>query len=52
VTSAIVAGVDKVSHWRKKLSPSQIDNILRVVDEFGLSHLYGSSVMPLDHDAS
>jgi len=46
--SAVVAGTDKIGNWKQKLSRSQIDNILRVVDEFGLSHLYGDSSMPLD----
>lgn len=46
VTSAIVTGADRIKGWQKKLSPSQIDNILRTVDAFGLSHLYGESVSP------
>ncbi len=45
--SAIAAGKDKLSNWKKELSASQIDNILGVVDAFGLSYLYGDSVLPL-----
>ena len=52
VTSAIVTGIDKLSGWRKKLSPSQIDNILRIVDGFGLSQLYDASLLPLKKDAT
>lgn len=52
VTSAIVTGTDKLTSWKKKLNPSQIDNILRIVDMFGLSHLYGSSLLPLNKDAT
>lgn len=46
-TSAVVTGTDKLKHWKKKLSATQIDNILRVVDAFGLGHLYGDSFLPL-----
>ena len=46
--SAVANGTDKIGNWKQTLSHSQIDNILRVVDEFGLSHLYGDSSMPLD----
>jgi hypothetical protein len=52
VTSAVVTGVDKISSWRNKLSPPQIDNILGIVDQFGLSHLYDASLMPLKKDAN
>jgi hypothetical protein len=31
------------------LTPGQIDNVLAVVDAFGLGHIYGESVMPLAH---
>lgn len=51
-TSAVVTGTDKISGWGKKLSPSQIENILRVVDKFGLSHLYGDSYLPLNKNAA
>jgi hypothetical protein len=48
-TSAVVSGEDKITQWKKKLSPTQIDNILRVVASFGLNHLYADSVLPLDN---
>ena len=41
--SAVVTGTDKIEGWKKKLSHSQIDNILRIVQGFGLSHLYGDT---------
>ena len=47
-TSAVVTGTDKINSWQKKLNPAQIDNILRVVDAFGLGHLYGDSFFPSD----
>jgi len=47
-TSAVVTGTDKITHWKKKLTPSQIENILRVVDRFGLSYLYGDLSTPLN----
>lgn len=46
-TSAIVTGNDRLSVWKKKLSSTQIDNILRIVNSFGLSYLYGDSTLPL-----
>jgi hypothetical protein len=51
VTSAIVNGTDKITAWEKKLSPLQIENILQIVDKFNLSHLYGSSHLPLNKNA-
>jgi hypothetical protein len=33
--------------WRRMLTPAQADNVLAVVDAFGLGHIYGESVMPL-----
>jgi hypothetical protein len=45
--SAVVSGTSKLGFWKKKLTSSQIDNILRVVDAFGLSTLYGDSETPL-----
>ena len=47
-TSPIVSGTDKVSYWRKKLNPAQVDNILRVVERFGLDNLYDDSLLPLN----
>ena len=52
VASALVTGSDKLSSWRKKLSPSQVDNIFRIVDGFGLSQLYDASLLPLKKDAT
>ena len=51
LTSAIVRGTDKIEGWKKKLRPSQIDNVLRTVEAFGMSHLYGKSTSPLSHKA-
>lgn len=45
--SAVVTGADQIENWKKKLSRSQIDNVLRVVQAFGLDHLYGDSTLPL-----
>jgi hypothetical protein len=52
ISSAVVSGRDKVTHWKKKLSPAQIDTILRVVESFGLNHLYADSSLPLDSHGS
>lgn len=46
-TSAIVTGEDKVTRWKRELSPTQISNILSVVEGFGLGYVYGDSVTPL-----
>jgi len=51
VTSAVVRGIDKIESWKKKLRPSQIDSVLRTVEAFGMSHLYGESLSPLSHKA-
>lgn len=51
-TSPVVSGKDKISNWRNKLNPSQIDNILRVVARFGLDNLYSDSLMPLEKDVA
>jgi hypothetical protein len=51
LTSAVVDGTDKISAWRKKLSVAQTENILRVVEAFGLSQVYGNSLLPLNNDA-
>lgn len=50
--SAVVSGIDKTTNWRKRLSLEQINNILRVVEVFGLSHIYGDSFLPLSKDAA
>jgi hypothetical protein len=46
--SAVVAGTNKIGSWKRKLSRSQIDNILRVVRGFDLDHLYRDSTLPCD----
>jgi hypothetical protein len=51
VTSAIVDGTDRLSSWRRKLSAAQTESILRIVDAFGLGHVYGDSLLPLNKDA-
>jgi hypothetical protein len=48
VTSAVVYGANKISAWKKKLSAVQVEKILRVVDAFGLGHVYDDSVSPLN----
>lgn len=50
-SSAVVVGAGKISHWRRKLTSSQIHNILRVVRGFGLDQLYGDSSLPLVKNA-
>ena len=52
VTSAIVSGHNKITSWKMRLDATQIDSVLRVVEAFGLSHLYGDTVLPLDNDAA
>jgi Sulfotransferase family len=52
LASAVVTGTDKIEHWKKKLTHSQIDNILRVVQAFGLDHLYGESTLPFKKNRS
>ena len=42
-TSPIVTGTDMTMSWKKRLSARQTTNIRRVVDAFGLSHLYVDS---------
>jgi hypothetical protein len=51
VTSAVVTGTGKLESWKKKLSRSQIDRVLRTVDVFGMSHLYRQSSLPLSPEA-
>jgi hypothetical protein len=46
-TSAIVTGDNRVTRWKKELSPKQIERILSVVEDFDLDYLYGDSVTPL-----
>jgi hypothetical protein len=46
-TSAVVTGEDKATRWKSELSPTQISNVLSVVEDFELGYLYGDSAMPL-----
>ena len=48
--SAIVTGDDRVTAWRRWLSPEQTDRVLAVVEAFGLGRLYGDSDTPLARD--
>lgn len=45
-SSAVMTGDDKVTQWKRILSPKQIDDILSVVEAFGLDHIYGDSFTP------
>ena len=47
VTSAVVSGSNKISHWKHALNPPQIEKILKVVRAFGLDHIYDDSPLPL-----
>ena len=51
-TSAVVDGADKISSWRRNLNTAQVKNILRIVDAFGLGHVYGDALMPLSNNAN
>jgi hypothetical protein len=44
--SGDVAAADRTSDWRRRLARAQIDEILAIVDAFGLGHLYGESPLP------
>jgi hypothetical protein len=46
-TSALVNGKDQISFWTQRLTPLQIDNILRVVEKFGLGDFYNDSLLPV-----
>jgi hypothetical protein len=46
-SSAILAGRNKVTRWQKDLSTQQIDNILSIVREFELDHIYDDAPTPL-----
>jgi hypothetical protein len=46
-TSAVVNGKDRLSLWKQKLTPLQIDNILRMVEKFGLNDTYNDSLLPV-----
>ena len=46
-TSAVVNGKGQISYWKQKLTPLQIDNILRVIEKFGLGDFYNDSLLPV-----
>jgi hypothetical protein len=48
VSSAVITGEDKISRWKNHLTTGEIDRILNIVEEFGLGHLYGDSLTPLE----
>lgn len=48
VTSAVVTGTNKVSHWKSVLSQVRIEQILKVVQAFGLDHFYDDTLLPLN----
>lgn len=50
-TSPVVTGDDKIANWKKRLNSEQINNILKIVDSFGLGNLYGDSVLPVINNA-
>jgi len=39
----------QLSKWRRRLSDRQVDDVLRIVDEVGLSDLYSRELEP-DYD--
>jgi hypothetical protein len=45
--SAVLTGEDRVTRWRNRLSPQQIDSILSVVAAFGMDHIYGDADVPV-----
>jgi hypothetical protein len=46
-SSAIVTGQNKLTQWKKELSPKQINNILSIVDNFGLGYIYRDACTPI-----
>jgi hypothetical protein len=46
VTSAVVTGENKISRWKRELTPGQIDSVLRIVHEFGMDTLYTDALLP------
>jgi hypothetical protein len=43
----VVTGTNRIDRWQKELSVAEINDILYIVDAFGLGHLYGESLRPL-----
>ncbi len=46
--SAVTRGINPITTWRGQLSQSQIKNVLAIVEQFGLGHIYGDSDLPLN----
>ena len=46
--SAILEDTDPTTSWRRELSDAQITRVLRIVEGFGLDHLYGDSDLPAE----
>ena len=44
--SAVVVGEDLVSFWRQYVQPEQVERAMRLVEAFGLSHIYGPEPLP------
>lgn len=51
-SSDVVTGHDRISSWKNKLQTAQIDKILRVVDTFGMTHLYSDALLPVSYNAT
>jgi hypothetical protein len=50
--SAVTRGSDPLTTWKGQLTQSQIRNVLAIVEQFGLGHLYGDSDSPLNNAPS
>lgn len=46
--SAILENTSPTASWRRELSDTQISRVLRIVEGFGLNHLYGDSDLPAE----
>ena len=46
-TSAIVLGSERLTRWQNELSAKQAEKVLTIVNEFGLSYLYGDGFHPI-----
>jgi hypothetical protein len=45
-SSAVLSGENRVTRWQRELTPKQVDNILAIINEFGLDYIYDSSPVP------
>ncbi|MEM1354500.1 MAG: sulfotransferase [Planctomycetota bacterium] len=45
--SAVLTGASPISGWRQHVSAGQLDRALKLLDAFGLNHLYGAENLPL-----